>query len=61
MKCGYKGCNCEMKLDITKMDYPRGYYCPKCYTTAIVYKSGLCERYDTDGKLYTFDIGDEKQ
>lgn len=59
MKCGYKGCKCEMKpKNPFSNTYPKNYECPKCHTTAIMKKGGCCERYDLDGKLYTPEINE---
>ena len=56
MKCGYNGCTCKMKkCDLFDNSYPQKFECPKCHSTAIVEKSGLCKRYDLNGKIYTFE------
>lgn len=57
MKCGYKGCQCEMSpISPFLNSYPKNYECPHCFTTATVFCGGRIERYDKNGKLYTFEI-----
>lgn len=59
MKCGYKGCNCKMKQDISTLNFPKKFECPKCHTTAILKSTGQCIRYDLDGKIYTCEENDK--